>query len=804
MAEKENLTDEPLKQSAADYEYNTLMRLLGVSVSKHLIDEHFTLIWANDFFYELLGWPKEEYEARFHNHPDLYFSGDDKMEWDRLVEAVTEALTTHQNGYSLVSRLRRKNGEYIWVKYTATFSEEYVNGTQVSYTVITNIDDLIRMQKEQSVTYNNLPGFVAKFRIEDDWFQLLDANDRFRNFFNCQEKEGLSYGLSNIQTDRNKITLEQNLPRMKKGQPVHFTVQAKDQAGGNVWLQVNADCIEWANGIPLYLVIYIDITDITEQRELQKQLEERSKMLRDALEAAKQANKAKSEFLSRMSHDIRTPMNAIMGMRAIASANIENKERVLDCLNKIDVSSKLLLSLINEVLDMSKIESGRIAMEVQEFSISDVLKNIVAIIQPSIMEKKHSFDIHAYELRHELVIGDPQRIEQVFLNILSNAIKYTPDHGKIVLDIRELPSLKEGYGYYEFVFKDNGYGMKEEFLDKLFTPFERARDADIYSIQGTGLGMAISKNIVQMMNGSIDVASTYEKGSVFTVRFYLKLQDEEVTEIRLPSDAFVLVVDDDPAVCENTCMRLAELGLRGKTAMNGKEAVQAVMEAHSSGNDFLFIILDLEMPGMNGIETARQIRNTAGPELPIVLLSAYDCTEYETSAALAGVNSFLTKPMLKSSLIYAIRRYVLKEPAVLKAEKRTQIQRSYVGKQLMLVEDNELNQEIAAEILKQTGAAITLAANGKEAVEKFTDAPVGYFDLIFMDIQMPVMGGIEATRRIRSLNRRDAKTVPVIAMTANVFAEDIAQAKAAGMNAHLAKPLDIVLIGQMLDKYIPL
>ena len=260
-----------------------------------------------------------------------------------------------------------------------------------------------------------------------------------------------------------------------------------------MWLQVNGDCVDWLDGNPVYLIIYIDVTDITEQRELQKQLEERSEMLHNALESAEQANRAKSEFLSRMSHDIRTPMNAIIGMTAIAGTHIDDKERVLNCLEKITLSSKLLLSLINEVLDMARIESGRIALSEEEFSLSDLLQNIITVMQPSIMD----------------VIGDPQRIQQVFLNILSNAVKYTPDDGEILFEIREKPSQIQGCGCYEFSFQDNGYGMKPEFLKKLFTPFERADDADVRSIQGTGLGMAISQNIVRMMNGDIQVESVY-------------------------------------------------------------------------------------------------------------------------------------------------------------------------------------------------------------------------------------------------------------------------------------------------------
>lgn len=794
-----NTGESPGTQSVADYEYNTLMRLLGVSVSKHLLDEHYTLIWANDFYYQLIGWPKEEYVAKFRNRPDLYYA-DHPEEWNELVSTVTEALRTHQNGYNLVTRMPRKDGSHVWVNISNVFGEEYINGNPVSYTVITDVDDLVRMQKEQSITYDNLPGFVAKFQVNENGFRFLEGNERFRKFFGYKQNS-TDYGLSNLDTEKNRQAYAQHFPLMRKGERVHFTLQAKDKTGGNVWLQLNADCIDRVNGNPVYLVIYIDITDITEQRELQKQLEERSEMLHNALQAAEQANKAKSDFLSQMSHDIRTPMNAIIGMTAIAGSHIEDKDRVRDCLQKITVSSKLLLGLINEVLDMSRIESGRISITEEEFSLSEVLQNIVTIIQPSIMAKRHAFDIQARELQHENVIGDPQHIQQVFLNVLSNAIKYTPDGGKILFSIREKPSQKAGYGCYEFVFRDNGYGMKSEFLKKIFKPFERAEDAAVRAVQGTGLGMAISKNIVQMMNGDIQVESTYGKGSTFTVTLSLKLQDEEKTAFRLP-ELSVLVVDDDRIACETTCERLKEIGLKGQWVLSGKEAIQKAVAAHEEKNDFSTIIIDLKMPDMDGIETTRRIREKIGPDIPIILISAYDWTEYETEARAAGVNGFIVKPMLKSSLVYAIKKYTLKEPVHSAFVEPARQRLSFPGKRVLLVEDNDLNREIAEEILGQTGASVETAVNGQEALEKFCTRPEFYYDLVFMDLQMPVMDGLEATRQIRNLSRKDAQTVPIVAMTANAFTEDVEATKAAGMNAHLAKPLDIGLLDQVMNRYL--
>lgn len=797
----EESMDRAAPRAASDYEYDALMRLLGVSVSKHLLDEHFTMVWANDFYYKIIGWPKDEYEAAFHNRPDLYYQNDQDL-WEELSAAVMGAIQGNKGEYKIVTRMPRKDGSYLWVQISAVFSDEYIDGTQVAYSVITNIDDLVRMQREQSVTYDSMPGFVAKYRVGPHMeLALLDSNDRFKEYFGSAlgGPEANPLYFENIKN--NWDALEANREKLLAGQTVQFVMHVNSRQGAPLWLQVNATCIDWQGGCPIYLAIFIDITDVTELREMHQKLTEQKEALQQALAAAEKANRAKSEFLSRMSHDIRTPMNAIMGMSAIAAAHIDDKDRVLDCLSKIDVSSKLLLGLINEVLDMSKIESGRVTMAEENFSLSDVIQNIVTITQPSILEKHHTFDIRVYGLQHELVVGDPRRMEQVFLNILSNAIKYTPDNGRLLLEMRELPSGKAGYGHYEFVFCDNGYGMTPEFLQKIFVPFERAKDAAIYSIQGTGLGMSISQNIVRMMDGDIRVQSTYGKGSTFTVDLYLKLQDEDDIRLDLPGPLSVLVVDDDPIACDTTCEYLEQLGVASQQALSGNEALQKARAAQQEGAPFSAVIMDLRMPEADGIETAKRIRGEISAGIPIILLTAYDWSDCENAAQEVGISGFIAKPMLKSSLASALKRYVLKQaspaPAGLLHQKH-----GYQGKRLLLVEDNELNMEIALEVLRETGATIDTAKNGLEAVERFAQSPQGHYSLVFMDIQMPVMGGLEATRRIRQLPRADAATVPIVAMTANVFAEDVAESQAAGMNAHLAKPLEFDQIVQVMEQFI--
>lgn len=541
-------------------------------------------------------------------------------------------------------------------------------------------------------------------------------------------------------------------------------------------------------------VLLLTRTDVSEVREVKRQRQ----LLEDALEAATVANKAKSEFLSRMSHDIRTPMNAIIGMTAIAVAHIDSRERITDCLEKINASSKLLLTLINETLDMAKIESGRITLSEEPFDLSDLLQTTMAILRPSIAAKKHTLDIHVHELRHELVIGDVQRIQQIFLNILSNAVKYTPEQGQILLEIAESQAPSNGYGCYEFIFADNGVGIKPEFLDKVFVPFERADDPDIRLIQGTGLGMAICENIVRMMNGTIKLESIYGKGSRFTVTIQLKLQDQEPLDCRELAELPVLLADDDPIVCESVSLRLEDVGMKCHWVSSGPEAVEAAFIAHREMRDYFAAILDLRMPGMNGIETARQIRTEVGPNIPIILISAYDWSDCEEEAQAAGVDDFISKPLLTSNLVYTLLKYTSKKPAPKNKIEAIPVA-DYSGTRILLVEDNALNREIAVELIGATGAKIDTAENGKDALAIFTAAPVHTYNLILMDIQMPVMDGLTASRAIRSSGVPDAKQIPIVAMTANAFEEDRQAAFKAGMNEYITKPLDLKHVFRVLD-----
>ena len=531
-------------------------------------------------------------------------------------------------------------------------------------------------------------------------------------------------------------------------------------------------------------------------------LKESNAALKDAYEAADRASSAKTDFLSNMSHDIRTPMNAIIGMTAIAGAYIDDKERVRDCLAKITASSKHLLSLINEILDMSRIESGKLTLSEEEFNLSDLIENLLTMVKPQVAEKNHQMNVRIVDIEHEDVIGDSLRIQQAFVNIMSNAIKYTPDGGTINLTISERPTNKTKVGCYEFVFEDNGIGMSEEFMKKLFTPFERAENEYSSKIQGTGLGMAITKNIVNMMNGDIKVKSVQGEGTTFTITIFLRLQSVDDVSIEELVGLPVLVVDDDEICCQSTAEILKEIGMDSEWVTKGHTAVERVVQRHDNDDDFFAVILDWKMPGMDGLETTKERRKKVGNEVPIIIFSAYDWTDIEMEARAAGVDAFISKPLFKSRLTSLFKGLVGEEVDVPENELENIARSDYSDKRILLVEDNEINREIAVEILGMTGIQIETAENGKIAVDMVSDSADGYYDLVFMDIQMPVMNGYDAASAIRSLGRKYTNRLPIIAMTANAFAEDVVATKNAGMNEHIAKPLDLSKLDDAMKRWL--
>jgi len=529
---------------------------------------------------------------------------------------------------------------------------------------------------------------------------------------------------------------------------------------------------------------------------------ESHRALKDAYRAAENASRAKTEFLSNMSHDIRTPMNAIVGLTAIAGANIENPDKVIECLGKTTKASRHLLGLINEVLDMARIESGKMSLAEEDFNLPELVDNLITLTKPVIDEHRHNFEVHVDHIEHEAVCGDSLRIQQVFVNLMSNAVKYTPDGGNIIFSIKEKPNGFSELGCYEFSIADNGIGMTPEFQKIMFEPFSRADDHRTTKVQGTGLGMAITQNIVNLMNGSIKVDSAPGKGTTITVTIYLKLQESEKEQEKELLDLPVLVVDDDKTCCESTVATLKDIGIAGEWVLTGREAVERCYAHHEAGRDYFAVILDWKMPEMNGIETARKIRERVGKDVTIIILTSFEFSEIEEEARAAGVDAFIAKPLFRSRLTATLRQFTSgKKEKNARSLLESFAKTDYTSKRILLVEDNELNREIAAEILGMTGVAVDIAENGKIAVEKVVAAPEKWYDLIFMDIQMPIMNGYEATAAIRSLPGGRGK-VPIIAMTANAFAEDVQLAKNTGMNEHIAKPLELDKLNDVLKQWL--
>lgn len=575
-----------------------------------------------------------------------------------------------------------------------------------------------------------------------------------------------------------------------------FTYETHRKEGIN-YFQVRVSHVYQKNGD---LVIVIGTRDVG---DLIKKEREQEMALQAAFDAAEAANKAKTEFLSNMSHDIRTPMNGIIGMTAVAVANIDDKERVVDSLKKITKASKHLLSLINEILDMSKIESGKVDLVEEEFNLSDLIDNLLSMINSQIIEHNHELSVNITGVIHETVIGDSLHIQKVFTNLMGNAVKYTPDGGKINLTITEKPCNESRLGFYEFVFEDNGIGMEEEFLDRIFEPFARANDEKVYKIQGTGLGMPISRNIVRMMGGDIKVESKVGVGSRFTVTMYLKLQEKDIIHYDKFIDLNVLVADDDKLSLESCCEMLNSFGMKAEGVETGAEAVVRVVQQHERNRDFFACIIDWKMPDMDGISTTRAIRKAVGDQVPIIIISAYDWADIEQEARAAGANAFISKPLFRSRLARTFSSLVENVDDTVPEDSYMGFGNLHLsGKRALLVEDNDINAEIAIEILGFTGMTVDHALDGVEAVDIMTKVPNGYYDIIFMDIQMPRMNGYDATRAIRAMSRLYCKKVPIIAMTANAFAEDIYSAKTVGMNEHISKPLDLSVLSKTLKRWL--
>ena len=565
------------------------------------------------------------------------------------------------------------------------------------------------------------------------------------------------------------------------------------KTGEKRWFHNIAICCE-INGKKKYILVMSDRSADWKMNQA----------LSEAVRAAETANRAKSTFLSNMSHDIRTPMNAIIGFTTLAVSNIDNENKVRDYLGKILSASNHLLSLINDILDMSRIESGKLHLEETEVSLSEVLHDLKTIISGQIYAKQLELYMDAMDVTNEDVYCDKTRLNQVLLNLLSNAIKFTPAGGTVSVRLKQYPGNVRGSELYEIRVKDNGIGMSQEFAQKIFSPFERERTSTVSRTQGTGLGMAITKNIVDMMGGTIEVQTEQGKGTEFIVRLPLRIQPKHhsIEKIAELEGLKALVVDDDFNTCDSVTKMLVKVGMRSEWTLSGKEAVLRARQSMELGDAFHAYIIDWRLPDMNGIEVTRQIRSL-GDDTPIIILTAYDWSDIEAEARSAGVTAFCAKPLfmsdIRETLLEAIgQKQTGTEKLILSTEGS-----DFEGKCILLVEDNELNSEIAVEILNAYGFLVDTAENGAEAVEKVKNSTPGNYDLVLMDVQMPVMNGYEATKLIRALDEPELAGITILAMTANAFDEDRKRARECGMDGFLSKPIVIEeLIGTLRNNLV--
>ena len=635
----------------------------------------------------------------------------------------------------------------------------------------------------------------------DDVFLMLDAKTYQADYVSPNAEKLL--GITAEQIRKDICVLGKLDPENSKDSEKNYLeeIQVHEQkewdleyihlkTGEKRWFHNIAMCSE-VNGKKKYILVMSDRTDDWKMNQA----------LSEAVRAAETANKAKSTFLSNMSHDIRTPMNAIIGFATLAVSNIDDQKRVRDYLGKILSSSNHLLSLINDILDMSRIESGKIHLEETEVSLSDVLHDLKTIISGQIHAKQLELYMDAMDVTNEDVYCDKTRLNQVLLNLLSNAVKFTPAGGTVSVRIRQYPGTVKGSELYEIRVKDNGIGMSQEFVQKIFSPFERERTSTVSRIQGTGLGMAITKNIVNMMGGTIEVLTEQGKGTEFIVRLPFRIQSkhQRIEKIAELEGLKALVVDDDFNTCDSVTKMLVKVGMRSEWTLSGKEAVLRARQSMEMGDVFHAYIIDWRLPDMNGIEVTRQIRSL-GDETPIIILTAYDWSDIEVEARAAGVTAFCAKPMfmsdIRDTLMTAIgQKQAEAETAILPAAGS-----DFRGKCILLVEDNELNSEIAVEILNEYGFLVDTAENGAEAVEKVKNSKPGNYDLVLMDVQMPVMNGYEATKQIRALDNPALAGITILAMTANAFDEDKKKALECGMDGFLSKPIVIEELISILQK----
>ena len=718
--------------------------------------------------------------------------------------ALTAAFEAGRGSVTADYQLSAEDGSVRWVRSTIYLVRRPSTGDLIAFSTVRNISDEIMSEKLTARIVNLNYDTVAYCDLQTRKVYVRSSKDAADAALAGADYEAV------IETALEKVDPKQSeefrklaelgrILRALETEPVctfYYTRRGRrSDLPGAPQRQTKIDAFYLDEHRNLLVFLLTDVTEIFERDR-----ENRQKMA-DALVAAKQASAAKSNFLSRMSHEIRTPLNAIIGMDAIAAQSIRDPERVADCVSKIGLSARYLLSLVNDILDMSRIESGKMLLKNDSFLFAEFIGGVNNIIYPQARAKGLDYECTVSSEVDDVYIGDEMKLQQILVNVLGNAVKFTAA-GRITLDVSVL-SHEKNQAKLRFVVNDTGCGIAEESLGRIFEAFEQADTSTTTVFGGTGLGLAITKNLAGLMGGSVGVRSIVGVGSEFTVDIPLTVDETVIRAPKLPlnlRNLHTLIVDDDLLVCEQTVAILKDIGMTGEWVTAGQEAVSRVRAKSADGSYYDFILIDWKMPDMDGIETTQRIRRIVGPDVTIIIISAYDWQSIEAEARAAGANLMISKPLLRTTLVSAFEK-------ALGEEQEAELQKQefdFTGRRILVAEDNELNAEIARTLLENRRFTVEAAANGIKALEKFAQSPVGWYDAILMDVRMPMMDGLQATINIRHWDKPDAKTIPIVAMTANAFDEDVEKSRAAGMNAHLSKPIDPELLYSTLYRLLNL